>query len=93
MHSSRKTQDASNRATQLIFMEVRGVVLTAGHTVVRSSVTSGLWRARQVAPGGFAAGNRGCTFQLLPERLAGNGGGHTSLGHCRSWEDLILGPD
>lgn len=38
MHNSRKTQDASSRATRLIFMEVSWVIFTAVHTVVRSGV-------------------------------------------------------
>lgn len=36
----------------------------------------------------FTAGTCGCTFQLV-----GSAGGDTCLGHCRRWEDLILGPD
>lgn len=38
MHNSRKTQDASSRATQLIFIEVSCVIFTAFHTAVQSGV-------------------------------------------------------
>lgn len=91
MHNSRKTHDASSRATQSVFMEVSWVGFTASTHWCGAVSSRELCQSWQVARGGFPAGSCGCTLQ--PWETGEDVEGDTCLGHCRSWEDLIHGPD